>query len=225
MRPYVICHMIESVDGRIDCEMTEKIDDTDVYYETLAKLNCDSTIEGKTTLVMHYAEAGTFKNSKPYEPAGTSFFKAKMADGYAIGVDTKGTLLWSDNVEELFDRPLIMILSEQASAEYLEYLKKKGISYITTGKDKIDLKNALEILNKEFNVQRLTVTGGGHLNGSFLHEGLIDEISMLYASGIDGRDGMAASFDGRNKSCEPIKLNLMSVEKIEDVIWAKYTIK
>lgn len=32
MRPYIICHMMSSVDGRIDCAMIEKIDNTDNYW-------------------------------------------------------------------------------------------------------------------------------------------------------------------------------------------------
>ena len=61
MRPYIICHMMASLDGRIDCEMTEQIDDTNLYYEALAQLGCPSTLEGKTTLVMHYAQDGVFQ--------------------------------------------------------------------------------------------------------------------------------------------------------------------
>ena len=224
-KPYIICHMLQSIDGRIDCAMTEKIDDTEHYYEVLDRLECDATIEGKTTLVMHYAEPGTFTGTKSYEAAGKQVYKAKEADAYAIGVDTKGTLLWGDDVEGQFDRPLIMILSEGASKEYLGYLQSKGISYITTGKGTIDLAAAVSTLNGQFGVKRLAVVGGGHLNGSFLDLGLIDEISMMYASGIDAREGFAASFDGREKDREPIRLNLKSVEQLDDIIWARYTIK
>ena len=32
MKPYIVCHMMSSVDGRIDCAMTEVIEDSDVYY-------------------------------------------------------------------------------------------------------------------------------------------------------------------------------------------------
>ena len=33
MKPYIISHMMESVDGRIDCDMTEQIDPSNAYYE------------------------------------------------------------------------------------------------------------------------------------------------------------------------------------------------
>ena len=39
-RPYIICHMMMSLDGRIDCAMTEKIPGSKEYYETLASRPC-----------------------------------------------------------------------------------------------------------------------------------------------------------------------------------------
>ena len=54
----------------------------------------------------------------------------------------------------------------------------------------------METLRAVFNVERLAVVGGGNINGSMLDLGLIDEVSMMYGYGIDGRGGMAAAFDG-----------------------------
>ena len=34
-KPYMICHMMMSIDGRIDCGMTVKIAGSNEYYETL----------------------------------------------------------------------------------------------------------------------------------------------------------------------------------------------
>ena len=170
--------MMASLDGRIDCEMTEQIDDTNHYYEALAQLDCPSTLEGKTTLAMHYAQDGEFQPQKPHEDAGQQMYRATEAPGYAIGVDTYGTLLWDDNTTELFGRPLLMILSEQASQEYLDYLKQKHISYITTGRD-----------------------------------------------GIDGREGMAAAFDGRPMERKPVRLAFKSVEEQDGIVWMRYQVK
>ena len=127
-----------SLDGRIDCAMTEQIDDTNHYYEALAQLGCPSTLEGKTTLAMHYAQEGTFQPARAHEDAGLQLYKAVEAKGYAVGIDTNGTLRWDDNTTELFGRPLLMILSEHTSQEYLDYLKQKHISFITSGRNGID---------------------------------------------------------------------------------------
>lgn len=228
--------MMASLDGRIDCAMTEQIDDTNHYYDALAQLGCPSTLEGKTTLAMHYAQNGEFHPQRPHEDAGQQLYKAVerrragdgtsgRAAGYAIGVDTRGTLLWDDNTTELFGRPLLMILSEQASQEYLEYLKSKNISYITTGSNGIDLPSAMETLRTVFGVERLAVVGGGNINGSMLDQGLIDEVSMMYGYGIDGRAGMAAAFDGRPKERKPVRLTFKSVEEHDGIVWMRYQVK
>jgi len=217
--------MMASLDGRIDCEMTEQIDDTNHYYEALAQLDCPSTLEGKTTLAMHYAQDGVFQPRQAHEDAGQQLYKAVESVGYAIGVDTLGTLLWDDNTAELFGRPLLMILSEQASQEYLDYLKDEHISYITAGRNGIDLAKAMETLRTVFGVERLAVVGGGHINGSMLDLGLIDEVSMMYGYGIDGREGMAAAFDGRPMDRKPVRLAFKSVEQQDGIVWMRYQVK
>ena len=90
------------------------------------------------------------------------------------------------------------------------------------GKDGIDLPRAMELLYKEFNVERLSITGGGNINGAFLKAGLLDEVSMMWCPGIDGRKGMTAAFDGLDSDIPPTKLQLTSVQKMGETIWAKY---
>ena len=241
-RPYIICHMMASLDGRIDCDMTEQIDDTNHYYEALDQLECPSVMEGKITLEKHSALPGFFQGTQHYKDAGQQVYKAVEAEGYAIGVDTSGTLLWGDDTTEHFGKPLVMILSEWASQEYLDYLKSKHISFITIGRESepenvepangfcvstspaIDLKAAMEILHREFGVERLAVVGGGHINGSMLDLGLIDEVSMMYGYGIDGREGMAAAFDGRPKNRKPVRLTFKSVTEQDGIVWMRYLV-
>lgn len=187
-------------------------------------IGCPSTLEGKTTLAMHYAQDGVFQQQRPHEDAGQQLYKAVEAASYAIGVDTRGTLLWDDNTTEIFGRPLLMILSEQASQEYLDYLKSKHISYITTGCNGIDLPSAMETLRAVFSIERLAVVGGGKINGSMLDLGLIDEVSMMYGYGIDGRGGMAAAFDGRPMDRKPVRLTFKSVEEQDGIVWIRYQV-
>ena len=106
-------------------------------------------------------------------------------------------------------------------------LREQEISWICIGKDSIDLPRAMEILRKEFDVKRLAVLGGGHINGGFLEAGLIDEVSLLLAPGIDGRAGQTALFDGiRDMSHSPVPLKLASVEPLANgTIWVRYTLK
>ena len=105
-----------------------------------------------------------------------------------------------------------------------EMLDSKNISYVVCGKEKIDLKKAMEILHKEFKVKRLAVVGGPLINSAFLDEGLLDEISVLIGLGIDGRKGMQGVFDGFNMDHPVIKnLKFKEVKSFDDgAVWIRY---
>lgn len=219
-RPYVICHMMASIDGRIDCAMTEQIGGNE-YYEALEMLCIDTTIEGKTTAVNHYAEKELFMPKDTTAVGREEFYKSHDAKNWEAVVDTLGTLRWPEN-----DSPnRICIVSQQASREYLDYLRERGISYIATGEKGIDLSRALSILQFEFGSERVGVVGGGHINGSFLREGLLDEVSMLYGAAIDGREGFCAAFDGIEADhTRPYMLHLKSVRQMgDDAVWIRYS--
>lgn len=220
-RPYIVCHMIESLDGRIDCAMTEKIEGGDEYYTALDALGCDSSLSGKVTSAMHYA-TGEFESVG--KPIGhVAWYKAMEGVGFDIIADTRGTLCYDEAMNG--KRNMLILMSEEASKDYLDYLKAQGISYLAVGKEKIDLHKAMELLAEHFGVERLAICGGGHINGAFLREGLLDEISMQIAPGIDGRKGMVASFDGAAIDIEPTLLSLKSVERMGDTVWMRYSIK
>lgn len=223
-RPYIVCHMMASVDGRIDCAMTEKLEGTKEYYECLQALDVPTTLSGRVTAQLEMAEPGEFepRDNTPFAKEG--FSKKADAAGYSVIVDTKGRLLWSGSTVD--EASLIIVTSEQVSKEYLEYLDSKNISWIVCGKMKIDLARATEILADEFDVKRMAIVGGGNINAGFLNAGLLDEISMMFAPGIDGRGGMAASFDGRSMDKEPIHLKLKKVTPYDNgVIWMRYSVQ
>ncbi|MCM1094570.1 MAG: RibD family protein [Lachnospiraceae bacterium] len=220
-RPYIVCHMVASIDGRIDCAMVDKISG-DEYYETLEKLDCPTLLEGRVTMEHYNAAKEPFIAGDDTPFGMTSVYKALDSDAYMVAVDTCGRLRW--NSSEIDGVPLICIVSEQVTREYLKMLKKEGISYICIGNNSIDLPAAMEILSSEFGVERMAVLGGGHINGGFLAAGLIDEVSLLLAPGIDGRKGQTALFDGiPDMDRMPVKLSLVSVAPIEnDTLWIRY---
>lgn len=48
-KPYIVCHMMTSVDGRIDCAMTEHLPGVQEYYDTLDALGAPTRISGRVT--------------------------------------------------------------------------------------------------------------------------------------------------------------------------------
>ena len=215
--------MMTSVDGRIDCAMTEHLPGVQEYYDTLDALNAPSRVSGRVTAQLEMAQPGTFESaaSTPFGKEG--FSKAAEAEGYEIVVDTRGTLLWGDEGED--GRPLLILTSQRVSREYLAYLDEKHISWIACGEEKIDLNRACQILAEEFGVERMAVVGGGHINAAFLAAGLLDEVSILVGAGIDGRGGMCAVFDGLPMERDVTPLTLTKVQQYgSGAVWLRYTI-
>lgn len=215
--------MMQSVDGRIACDMVDKISG-DEYYTALDSLECDSFIEGKHSYQIHQCGFEEFKPTDAAAIGKECFHIAEKLSGYHISTDTRGTLI----LDSCDNSGRLCIVSEQASAEYLAYLRRLGISYIAVGRNEIDLKRAMEILYKEFGMKRVAVVGGGKVNGGFLKAGLIDELSAMTAPGIDGRMGQPALFDGiaDSKGYLPIKLEFKEVSTFDNgVIWARYKVR
>ena len=212
MKPYVICHMMQSVDGRIACDMVDKISG-DEYYDALGSLDCQAHIEGRHSYQIHRCGFVEFKPTVQGHIAEPAVYVAGRAAGvYSVSGDNSGH---------------ICIVSLKASPEYLDYLRAKGISYIAVGEDRIDLARAAAILHDKFGVKRIAVVGGGEINGGFLAAGLLDEISVMTAPGIDGRKGQPALFDGIADKPEfsPTRLEFKEVSTYPNgVLWARYKV-
>ena len=163
-KPYIICHMMAALDGRIDCGMTVKMEGVQEYYDTLNALDVPTTVSGKVTAQLEMAMPGEFVANNPEKLGMESFSKKTDAEGYSVVVDTKGTLLWEDNSSG--GNPLVIVTSQQVTKEYLAYLDSRNISWITCGEDRIDLVRASDILAEKFGVSRMAIVGGGHINAA-----------------------------------------------------------
>ena len=222
-KPTIICHMMTSIDGRIDCAMTSQLDGVEDYYETLNALNVPTTVSGRVTAELEMAEPGVFtaKDKTPYGKEG--FFKAADAAGYEVVVDTHGKLLWPDAAG--MDKPYLILTSQQVPQEYLRYLEERHISWVACGETKIDLARACAILAEEFGVERMGIVGGPAINTAFLDAGLLDEVSILMGPGIDGRKEMPSVFDGRSMEHPLTHLRLTSVQQFESgAVWLRYSL-
>lgn len=220
-RPYIICHMMTSVDGRIDCAMTEQLPGVSDYYSTLDELNVPTTVSGRVTAELEMANPGVFEAKDKTAFGKEGFSKAADASGYEVVIDTHGKLLWPD--ASGMDKPYLIITSENVAKEYLEYLDGNHISWIAAGKDKVNLERAMEILFNQFGAERVGVVGGPAINTAFLNAQLLDEISILIGAGIDGRMQMPSVFDGRDMDYPLTQLSLSDVQRFDSgAVWLRY---
>ena len=221
-RPFILCYMMTSIDGRIDCSMTGQLKGVDTYYELLEELDLPTTVSGRVTAELEMALPGKFESAEK-TPIGKSTFKVNQkAAGYEVIVDSKGCLLWGDQKGE--EKPVLILTTEKVSKEYLAYLDENSISYIACGSDKVDLAEACRILKEKFGVKRMGVVGGPTNNTAFLKEGLLDEIVLLVGAGIDGRANMISVFEGIAPNSDVIPLHLLEVRKYEtEAVMLRYS--
>ena len=227
-KPYVICHMVSTVDGRIMTEhwgeSYKKFDG--LYEECHNSYNSDAWMVGRVTMEVNFTEGlqpELIKSEKPIERS--AFVANKNASSFAIAVDPKGKLGWEEN--EIEGDLIIELLTESVADDYLYYLQKKKISYILAGKDTVDFKLALEQLQALFGIKTLMLEGGGHINGSLLNEGLIDELSLLILPLVDGTPKTPTTFEVSEylKKNPATELKLKEVQQLRnDVLWLKYGI-
>jgi riboflavin biosynthesis pyrimidine reductase len=117
-------------------------------------------------------------------------------------------------------------VAPQVSKTYAVVIDPSGKCFWDT-KDSLDLALVLKKLYKLFGIKRIRIDGGGHVNGSFLKAGLIDEFSLVLAPLADGTIGAPTIFEaeagyGRRKATH---FKLKSVKKIfNDFLWIRYQV-
>ena len=223
-RPHVICHMLGSVDGRIRQNIWGFKDHHKYFEETAAKIKADAWLVGRVTM-QEFSSKRT-----PQLPAGRvnipkEDFVAQRSKTYAVVIDPFGKCYWDNNM--VTTEHVIEVLTEKVSSRYLSHLRLKNVSYIFGGKDELDLKLVLKKLYKLFGIKVVRIDGGGHVNGSFLKAGLIDEFSLVLAPLADGTIGQPTVFEveegfGRRKATQ---FTLKSVKRIyKDFLWIRYDV-
>lgn len=221
-KPYIIVHMMMSLDGKIACSMTAQLAGNREYYSTLAALDAPSRVSGRVTASAEMSE-GNFQAKKAAVLGHPAFQKHTTAASYNIVTDSYGKTLWGQETSS--DFPHLILTSENVSRDYLDYLNQRGISWIAAGKKEVDLKQAMTVLGQEFGIPRLAVVGGGTINGRFLKAGLVDEISVVLGPGVDGRQQRPALFMGLD-SDSPLPLQLKAVKSYADgAVWLRYLVK
>jgi riboflavin biosynthesis pyrimidine reductase len=224
MKPYVICHMLGSVDGKIKQNIWGLKNPAKYFEEPASKIKADAWLVGRVTM-----EEFSSKRKHKLSPGRSSVpkvdFVAKKSKTYAIAIDPEGKCFWDTNM--VSTEHVIEVLTEKVSSRYLEHLRSKNVSYIFAGKTALNLDLVLRKLYKLFAIKTLRIDGGGHVNGSFLKAGLIDEFSFVLAPIADGTIGQPSVFEaeegfGRRRATQ---FHLKSVKRIfKDFLWMRYLV-
>jgi 2,5-diamino-6-(ribosylamino)-4(3H)-pyrimidinone 5'-phosphate reductase len=228
MRPYVICHMCTSLDGKIMGHRWGKLPgykhESDLFEGTAASFGIGAWMVGTTTM-------DEFDGPKTKLPRAPKDFRRHdhiantKAKRLGIGADAKGILRFRQN--EVGGDHVVLLVTDLVSNDYLTHLQSAGVSYLFCGKKQIDLRIALEKLAKHFKLRKLMLQGGGTFNGAMLKAGLIDEVSHLTVPIADGGIGIQSMFDipGEAPGKSAATLKLISHKLMPGgVLWARYKV-
>ena len=217
--------MLASIDGRIVSTGWPVTADQRAYYEQIHDaFGANAWMCGRTTMAMHFAQGMRSEDEVANEHTGgprADFIAPGKHESYAVALDAHGRLVWGSGVID--GDHVVAILSERVHDDYLAQLRSAGVSYLMAGKREIDLLRALEKIADRFDVTTLMLEGGGHINGSMMRAGLVDEVSVLVAPVADGRTGTPAVFDEHEGV--PRSLTLIEAKPLgHDVVWLRYRV-
>ncbi|HTR40560.1 MAG TPA: dihydrofolate reductase family protein [Pseudomonadales bacterium] len=228
MRPYVICHMCTSLDGRIIGDRWGKLPgyrhESQLFETTAASFGIGAWLVGTTTMDEFDGRKGKLPRAKEIIPR-RDYIANPKAKTLGIGADAKGVLRFQNN--EVGGDHVVLLVTDRASNDYLAHLQAAGVSYLFCGKVKLNLPMALKKLGSAgtFGLRKLMLQGGGAFNGAMLQAGLVDEISHITVPVADGGEDVATMFDGGLSRQAAAKLRLFSHKILPGgAVWCRYKV-
>ncbi|MDD1730339.1 MAG: RibD family protein [Methanospirillum sp.] len=231
MIPKISMYNLASLDGRIDWIINSP--ETMYRYYTLAfHWRSDAILIGSNTLVAlgeedpNEAEFSQKPEQNP-PPPGTEHLMYEPKPLLVI-VDSSGRVHnYRMLQKEPWWRDMVVLCSKTTPQSYLEYLCSRQVNYIIAGDDHVDIRSALEELNRQYGVITIRTDTGGVLNGILLREGLVDEVSVLIGPMMIGGTTPKTIYSAQDLSSanDVVTLKLTHMERIdEDYVWLTYDV-
>lgn len=234
MRPFIICHMVTSIDGRlhpgrftapaagVPAEVLRQH-----YEEVASRFGAEGWIVGRKTMsemakgserVIEHAQA------LPREP----HIAKREGRNLAIAIDASGHIHYGQ--DNIGGDHIVAVLGEQVTDTYLTELREDGVSYIFAGKRGDELPGAMAQLKSLFGVKKLLLEGGGIINGAFFRHRLIDEFSTLIYPAVDGVAGSPSIIDYKGAEGEQPgagqSLRLIGCETLAGgMVWLRHAVE
>lgn len=234
-RPYVFCHMMVSMNGKImgrymdtpEGEAAGDVFDQLIFGDTKF-YTMDGDILGRVTTDDNFTlyEKPELDDNATEVPAGDFHAPHDTAPYYYISVDPQGRLGWKENTVDYHGKAHVLeVLTGKASNAYKAFLRRKNISYMIAGEETMDLALMLQKLKEDWHMKTVKLGGGGVLNWSFMQAGLCDEVSLVMTAAADGNLKTQTLFDMREGLTDdtPVEFKLLDVKKLGDnTVWLRY---
>lgn len=237
-RPYVFCHMSQSLDGKIIgnwMDIPEAKESHTVFYDIAfgkePHYQHRGWISGRETT--DYNFTGYRKpDLSPYQDVSVDagdWVRDYDLPMYYISLDRRGVLAWNQPTARFKDTEaqVLEVLTESVDSAYRAYLRNRGIPYIICGERDIDWALLLRKLKHDFHMDTVMLGGGGAINWSLIQAGLCDEVSLVIGTAADGSPHTPSVFhtvEGLS-SDRPVGFELIDHQVFpQGTLWLRYKI-
>jgi len=166
------CIIGMSLDARIDWIKNPQ-ELQEIYYGLVMESQYDGIICGSSTML-----------NATYNENNT----AKYSEQQLIVIDSEGKIKnWPIIKKQAWwnDKPIVFC-SKETKPDYLKKLEDENIKYIIKGEHKVELNEALSLVEKEYGIQTLRIDSGGKLLGYMLRKQLVNGITTIIIPQMTG---------------------------------------
>lgn len=222
MLPRVVIHNAVSADGRT----LGFAANLDLFYKLAARWDEDVTLAGSNTILAALQQPAEKDSDGASEETSPGAAPDKPQGGTLAVVDSRGRIKnWRQVKRWPFWSRHVSVCAESTPSQHFAYLRYQEVDALAAGDKRVDLRLALEELNRLYAARTVRVESGGTLNAALLRQGLVDEVSILVHPTLVG--GMSPPTIFRTLDLpQPIDLDLAGCQELDDkYVWLRYDVK
>ena len=147
MKPYVICHAVASIDGRIRTSRWRPEDASrgEIFERLHDQLGVNAWLIGRVS-GQGYGKRDAYPAHTDQHYPREHWFSRRDAAAYGIVLDPHGKIAWGRS--DIGGDPIVVVLTEEVSAAHLAGLRKDEVSYIIAGAQEDTSRRATRIIQR-----------------------------------------------------------------------------
>lgn len=187
MKPHLTTFTLVSLDGKYASIPL----DAALYYECGAEYEFDAVLVGADTALTGAAQIPDETEADCLPP------ERDPALPWMVLIDSRARLQGKLHVYRAmpYCRDVAVVVSASTPPSYIQYLKDRGYRYLRAGEQRVDLAQALELLQSQLGIARVRADTGGVLTSALIDAGLVDEIMLILAPLLAGDRALPSVFD------------------------------